>query len=223
MAVPRNELKFFISSAHCDLLFYRLSAAMSMDRHTGAMGKYRIRSLYFDDPAFSCYFDKLNGLEDREKYRIRFYNSDLSYIRLEKKEKHGKMSLKSYEVISADLAKTLLTSDPAPNGGELFSQVCKKVRYDSFRPLLFVDYERSAFLHPAGNVRITLDRNIMASSYHSALTDDCSPVPVLDAGTSVLEVKYDNFFPPYLSNLLEDIPKLSASVSKYCLCARALF
>lgn len=223
MAVPRNELKFFVSTAYSSLLFSRLSAAMSMDRHTVSLGKYRIRSLYFEDAAFSCYFDKLNGLENREKYRIRFYNSDLSYIRLEKKEKRGKLCLKNYEVIRADLAQRLLSFDPKPTGGELFDLFCRKIRYESFRPSLFVDYERSAFLHPAGNVRITLDHNVCASKYVSSLTDDFSPIPVLEPGTSVLEVKYDEFFPPYLSKLLEDIPKQSASISKFCLCARALF
>ena len=223
MAIPRNELKFYVNSAHSSLLFSRLSASMNMDRHTGAMGKYRIRSLYFEDPALSCYFDKLNGLENREKYRIRFYNSDLSYVRLEKKEKRGKMCLKTFEGISAEFAETLLSPDPEPWGGELVDCFCRKIRYESFRPLFFVDYERSAFLHPAGNVRITLDRNITASSFVSSLTDDCCPIPVLEPGTSVLEVKFDEYFPPYLSALLEDIPKLSASVSKFCLCARALF
>ncbi len=223
MAVPRNELKFFVSTAYTSLLFSRLSAVMSMDRHTDSLGKYRIRSLYFEDPAFSCYFDKLNGLENREKYRIRFYNSDLSYIRLEKKEKRGKLCLKNYEVIRTDLAQMLLAPDPTPRGSDLFDLFCRRIRFDAFKPLLFVDYERSAFLHPAGNVRITLDHNVCASKFVSSLTDDVSPIPVLESGTSVLEVKYDDYFPPYLSRLLEDIPKQSASISKFCLCARALF
>lgn len=223
MAVPRNELKFFVSTAYSSLLYSRLSAAMRMDRHTGALGKYRIRSLYFEDPRFSCYFDKLNGLENRVKYRIRFYNSDLSYIRLEKKEKRGKLCLKNYEVIPSDLADTLLRSDPPSAGGELFGEFCRKIAFESFRPLLFVDYERSAFLHPAGNVRITLDQNLCASKFVSSLQDDFPSIPILESGLSILEVKYDDFLPPYLSRLLEDIPKQSASISKYCLCARALF
>lgn len=223
MAIPRHELKFFIHSAYTTLLNSRLSVSMSRDCHTDKLGKYRIRSLYFEDAAFSCYFDKQNGLEERDKYRIRFYNSDLSYIRLEKKSKRGKMCFKTSEVICREQAETLLKRDLICDGGALFEEVCRKIRYDSFRPLLFVDYERSAFFHPAGNVRVTLDRNITASSFVSSLCDDFPPIPVLEPGMSVLEVKYDDYFPPYLSGLLEDIPKLSASISKYCLSARALF
>ena len=91
MAIPRNELKFYFNSAYSTMLFSRLSAALTMDRHTLQNGDYRIRSLYFDAPNLASFYDKINGLEKRAKYRIRFYNSDLSYIRLEKKEKQGKM------------------------------------------------------------------------------------------------------------------------------------
>ena len=223
MAVPRNELKFYISSASAVLLFSRLSSVMQMDRHTDAFGKYRIRSLYYEDPAFTSYFDKLNGLEERKKYRLRFYNSDLSYIRLEKKEKRGKMCLKSVEVISKPIAEALLLPDSEQSAGELVREMQERIRFEGFRPLLFVDYERSAFLHPAGNVRITLDQNVVASRFAHSLVEDLTSVPVLEPGTSVLEVKYDEFFPPFLRGLLEDIPKLPASISKFCLCTRALF
>lgn len=223
MAVPRNELKFFVSTASARLLFSRLSATMSMDRHTKESGRYRIRSLYFDDPLYSCYFDKLNGLEDRVKYRIRFYNSDFSFLRLEKKEKRGATCLKTFEPVSFETAQGLLCASPVGTGGSLFSELRNKVCYEGFRPLLFVDYERSAFLHPVGNVRITLDQNVTASRYLSDLTDDLPPLPVLDPGTSVLEVKYDRVFPPYLSRILEDVPKLPSSISKFCMCARALY
>ncbi|MBE6712640.1 MAG: polyphosphate polymerase domain-containing protein [Ruminococcaceae bacterium] len=222
MAIPRNELKFYLNSAYVPMLFSRLSAAMPMDRHTRNGGNYRIRSLYFDDPSFSAYFDKINGFENRVKYRIRFYNSDLSYVRLEKKAKQDRLCFKDFEVISSEQAKSLLAADPS-SGGALLQELWNKVHFERFRPLLFVDYCRSAFLHPAGNVRITLDRDICSSRFVSDLKDDLAPVPVLEEGMSVLEVKYDTFLPPYISSLLEDVPKIPCSVSKYCLCARALF
>ncbi len=223
MAVPRNELKFYLDSAYVSTLFSRLSAVMPMDSHTLKNGGYSIRSLYFEDPRFSSYNDKLNGLENRVKYRLRFYNSDLSYLRLEKKSKQVRMCFKEYEVISTELAQQLLTAFPSKGGGELYAEMCDKIRFEMFRPLLFVDYKRSAFLHPAGNVRITLDTDICASRFADGLDDDLPPVPVLEKNTSVLEVKFDAFLPPYLSALLEDIPKVSSSVSKFCLCAQALF
>lgn len=223
MAVPRNELKYYLDLAYIPMLYSRLSAVMQMDRHTLQNGDYRIRSLYFEDPRFSSYYDKLNGLENRVKYRLRFYNSDLSYIRLEKKQKQNRMCLKDFEVISPDLAHNLLSPNPSDCGEGLYREMCAKIRYDSFSPFLFVDYRRSAFLHPAGNVRITLDRDVSVSRFLKDLNDDLPPVPVLEEKTAVLEIKFDNYLPPYLSRLFDDIPKISASVSKFCLCARALY
>jgi SPX domain protein involved in polyphosphate accumulation len=223
MAVPRNELKFYITTAYKDLLFSRLSAAMQMDRNTDSFGKYRIRSLYFENPSCSCYFDKINGLENREKYRIRFYNSDLSYIRLEIKAKKGRLCLKEQEAISLENARQLLSGLPLTQEGALLARMRNKMNFEGFRPCIFVDYDRSAFIHPVGNVRITLDQNVTASRFVSDLSDDHTPIPVLSSGTSILEVKYDDFFPPYLSALLEDIPKVSASISKFCLCMQALY
>lgn len=221
MAVPRNELKYYLNSAYEALLFSRLSAAMPMDRHTLQNGQYRIRSLYFEDPVFSAYYDKINGLENRVKYRLRFYNSDLSYIRLEKKEKRDRMCLKQFETLSEADANRLLKGNAPEGTGALLDELWRKVEFERFRPVLFTDYSRSAFLHPAGNVRITLDRKITGSRFLKDLRDDDTPIPPLAPGTSVLEVKYDGFLPPYLSRLLEDIPKLPASISKFCLCAQA--
>ena len=223
MAVPRNELKYYLDAAYIPMLYSRLSAVMQMDRHTLQNGDYRIRSLYFEDPRFSSYYDKLNGLENRVKYRLRFYNSDLSYIRLEKKQKQNRMCLKDFDVISHAFACELLSPAPSDCGDGLYREMCDKIRYESFRPLLFVDYRRSAFLHPAGNVRITLDRDVSVSRFVKELSDDLPPIPVLEGNTAVLEIKFDDFLPPYLSRLFDDVPKISASVSKFCLCARALY
>ncbi len=225
MIGARNELKYYINSADADLLNRRLSIAMEKDVHAGKFGSYRIRSLYFDDPDACAYFDKINGLEKRSKHRIRYYNDDLSYIRLEKKDKIGKKCIKTFEQISLPLARALISSDPDSSffGGDLSEKMIAKIRYEHFRPLLFVDYYRSAYLHPVGNVRITIDKNLSAAAFHHSLNDPSFSIPVLSDGNVILEIKYDDYFPPYLSELLKDIPKLPSAISKFCLCREALF
>ena len=81
----RHEEKFFISTASARMLQGRLRAALGRDGHAGEDGRYFIRSLYFDDYQQSGLFDKIEGVEKREKYRIRFYDMDDRYIRLELK------------------------------------------------------------------------------------------------------------------------------------------
>ncbi len=213
----RNELKYYINSAFVPLCHSRFSSVMQTDSHVLRDASYSVRSLYFDDPLASSYFDKVNGLEKRAKYRIRYYNGDLSYLRLEKKEKIGKKCFKTSEEISYEFALDLLSGrDLIKEVGPLSRELFLKIRYEGFRPLLFVDYERSAYLYPAGNVRITLDSAITASSYRGALEEGGITVPVLAPFETVLEVKYDEFFPPHLSVLLEDIPKVFSAISKFC-------
>lgn len=66
---------------------------MEQDPHTQD-GKYMIRSLYFDDPSDKALREKLDGVNLREKFRIRYYNRDPSLLHLEKKSKHNSLGTK---------------------------------------------------------------------------------------------------------------------------------
>ena len=90
----RHEYKYLISRADAELLKRRLPYIMERDPHAGPTGQYTIRSLYFDDFRNSAYYDKVDGVNYRAKYRIRFYNYDPSILKLEKKEKNGERDVK---------------------------------------------------------------------------------------------------------------------------------
>ena len=91
----RYELKYIINPSIAQILKSRLENIMTIDEnsiydnHT-----YKIRSLYFDNDSSDAYYEKLNGVLYREKYRIRYYNDDDSFIRLERKLKHNNMTSK---------------------------------------------------------------------------------------------------------------------------------
>lgn len=80
-------------------------------------------------------------------------------------------------------------------------------------------YERTAFVYPVGNVRITFDRNIMASRNPEDFfcPHPQSLVPVLPTGLHVLEVKYDEFLPKFLFDRLEIEDLTPCAFSKYYL------
>ena len=82
----RHEYKFLISPSAAALLKLRLPHVMRRDPHAGPEGMYTIRSLYFDDPNYSAFWDKVDGVDNRTKYRIRCYNGDTSHCRLERKD-----------------------------------------------------------------------------------------------------------------------------------------
>ena len=83
----RHEYKFQLNALDLFALRSRLRAVMPRDPHAGSGGEYRIRSLYFDDAADTALREKLDGLSRRAKFRIRLYNDDAGFIRLEKKVK----------------------------------------------------------------------------------------------------------------------------------------
>ena len=216
----RNELKFYISTSSARLLESRLSCTLASDPHYGAL-PYLITSLYFDDPHSSAWMDKVNGTEKRSKFRIRYYNGSTDFLRLEKKRKVGALSEKTSASIDLPLVNDLLSGNVSAyySSREPLRELAFLIREKAFRPVVNVEYQRRAFLYPAGNVRITLDSAVTASLYRGSFQDSFSAkVPVLDAGETILEVKYDSFLPPHLSELLSDIPRVNCAISKYAKC-----
>ena len=82
----RHEWKHEINYSDMLILRQRLSAITKPDSHA-VDGKYEIQSLYFDNLKDKALREKLDGVNYREKFRIRYYNDDTSFIRLEKKSK----------------------------------------------------------------------------------------------------------------------------------------
>ena len=95
----RHEYKYLISRASAELLKQRLKGFMEYDPHAGKRG-YTIRSLYFDDLSADAFYDKVSGVDNRTKYRIRCYNYSNAVFKLEKKEKKGHLTRKTAQTIS---------------------------------------------------------------------------------------------------------------------------
>ncbi|MBQ2896628.1 MAG: polyphosphate polymerase domain-containing protein [Oscillospiraceae bacterium] len=215
----RYELKFLLSHYAAELVEKRLSAVMAHDRNADGRGGYFIRSLYFDDQQWTAYRDKLAGVEKRAKYRIRFYNHDDSFLSFEKKEKLRDMTRKTGVRIDRALAERMIANgDIAGREEDLLREFAALYR-GGLRPRVLVDYDRTVFVHPLGNTRVTLDRAVRSAPYKTELFDPglCT-LPVLPEGQCVLEVKYDKIIPSFIPRLLEGIPKDRSSVSKYCRC-----
>ena len=217
----RHEFKYLISAADARLLKLRLKNLMELDPHAGPSGRYTIRSLYFDDLAHSAFYEKMDGVEFRSKYRVRIYNYTLDSIKLEKKEKLGSLTRKTAQTISREDAKNLqrLTISTDPGKGDLLDELSVKIRGEGIRPMVLVDYDRTPFICRDGNTRITLDENLRTRPFCTSLVaSTAAMIPVLEKGQVILEVKYDDFLPGYLADALRDIPKANMAISKVALC-----
>lgn len=218
----RHEYKYLISPADAELLKLRLPHVMQRDPHAGENGTYTIRSLYFDDFSASAYYEKLSGLAEREKYRIRFYNYDSEVIKLERKEKKGDLTRKASQTITKADARALeycLAQGCPDNPDGLTAELHMATFARGLRPRILVDYDRTPFVCADGNTRITIDENVRTRPYIAHLyASPRAMTPVLDPGEVILEVKFDDFLPGYLDAALADIPKAPLAISKFALC-----
>lgn len=216
----RVEDKFCCSEQELTLIQRRLEVVLAADTNQKSPLGYKVTSVYFDDYRDSKLGDNLSGVSHRNKYRIRIYDGSFDTIKLEVKYKAYNRVAKLGRTISYEEMEALIRGrtipDPQPSGENPVSLFNLAIRQDLLRPKVIVEYDRKAFIYPAGNVRITLDRNVRHSRDLERFLQGnrCvySPVPRIDR---VLEVKYDSFLPQFVAGLLETGNLNQTSYSKY--------
>ena len=216
----RHEWKHEIDLSDRIAIRQRLRAVARPDPHAKD-GCYLVRSLYFDTPSDRALREKLDGVSRREKFRLRYYDGDLSLIHLEKKSKRGGLGTKESAVLTAAEAQAILEGDldwMAHSGRTLVWELYQKMRSQGLRPRTIVDYTREAFVYPPGNVRVTLDYNIRTALSCGAFLDpDCLTIPAGDA-PAILEVKWDEYLPEVIRMAVQLPGRRTSAFSKYAAC-----
>ena len=217
----RVEDKYNCTAMELVMLQSRMEAVLRPDVNEGDSEGYRITSLYFDDLEDSCLHDTLNGVNRLNKYRIRIYNDSLDVIKLEVKSKRDNRILKRSRTISIAEMKSLINGECIEDSASeedpatLFNLAIKT---RGLRPRVIVAYERKAYVYEPGNVRITFDRNVRASGRVEEFGQKNIVYDFLQECDKVLEVKYDEFIPDFLLQLLELGNMQQSAYSKYQLC-----
>ncbi len=218
----RHELKFKISNSAAEVLKQKLSLILGKDKNAYYEdGSYLIKSLYFDDRDSSSYYEKMDGVLYRKKYRIRMYNDVDTFIRLEKKMKHNNYTAKEQMLISKDIYSKILNGkiDEIENPDGLLLEFITNYKNKGLVPSVIVEYHRTAFTYPISDVRITFDSNIQSSLYNYDLFNTSYPRYIVDEpGKQVLEVKFNEILPLHIANILNDIPACREAVSKFAIC-----
>jgi len=216
----RHEWKFEMNAADVLTLRMRLKAVMSYDKHT-VDGLYTIRSLYFDTASDKALREKIDGVNKREKFRIRYYNGDKSLIKLEKKSKLNGLGNKQTAKLSEAEVTALLMGDRdwmREHSSPLVREFYAKMAMEGLNPKTVVDYTREAYTYPAGNVRVTIDSNIRTAVDCTQFLDpDCVTIPAGDAPT-IIEVKWDGFLPDIIKDAVSVPNRRVGAFSKYAQC-----
>jgi hypothetical protein len=215
----RHELKQIISRTDCLALRQRLRAVLAPDPYAGSGGEYSVRSLYFDTPDDRALREKIDGVSNREKFRLRAYNGEFSTIKLEKKSKIHGLCLKESVLLPQEDCRRLIAGDIAWMGGAghpLLTELYLKMLREQLRPKALVDYIREPFVYPPGNVRVTIDRQIRTGLHSRDFFNPLLPtMPAGQSDTMILEVKFDDFLPEIVGDLIQTKDRGCTAFSKY--------
>ena len=213
----RHEWKHEITVMDYLEIRMRMKAVASVDPHA-KNGKYRIRSLYFDTPTDKALREKIDGVANREKFRIRFYNNDVSLIHLEKKAKHHELGYKTSVSLTSDEAKRIAEGEIGwmqHDERDLLRELHFKMITAGLAAKTIVDYEREPFVFVPGNVRVTLDHHIKTGGASTDfLNPDVPMVPVED-NPIILEVKWDDYLPDIIRMAVGLYHRRVQAYSKY--------
>lgn len=217
----RHELKHYVTAHDCHLIRSRIRHLLQKDEHCRNDGTYHVRTLYFDNTENKVLNEKLAGVDNRDKWRIRIYNYSEEVIRLEKKSKSGGRVAKTSRSLTREECDKLCYGDiawlrDAPEA--LMRELYYNMVTFHLKPRTIIDYSREAYVYGPGNVRVTFDSNIRSGLHRLDFFSRNMPtVGTLDPTLVILEVKYDEYLPDVVSYLLQLGNRERLSVSKYAL------
>lgn len=217
-------MKYLITAAQIPMITNRVRHLLELDPHVRDNGTYTIRSLYFDDYENSCYYENDNGTDPREKFRIRIYNGSADRITLECKRKERGKTMKTSCPLTREETLLLMQGEILPNltsQPRLLQKLTLQMMTRHLRPVIIVEYDRIPFVYSNGNVRITLDMNVAASTDIASFLDPCiRKRPVMPVNQHLLEVKYDAYLPDFIYRNLQLQNLQMTAFSKYYICRK---
>jgi len=216
----RYERKYLLDRDTALYLKQRVSYVLSPD-DSSPDGSYRVSSMYFDDHYNTSFYEKKNGVLRRDKFRARFYNRSFDKIRLECKHKHDKMICKEGYTITYEQYQMMCESDydfMKDQPSSVFEKFYTTHLLKRMRPVIMVEYIRNAFMHSTGNVRLTFDSDLSATKPQIGVSHSVMPIENV-----ILEIKYDNFIPLFINELITGAPfTQQLSISKFVMAKHAL-
>lgn len=224
MSEYRHEYKYVVPMQKMVCIEKRIEPLMYHDANAGSDGIYTIRSLYFDDYENSCYYENENGTEPREKFRLRIYNGDASFIKLELKQKCGGKTRKLSCSMPYELCEEIISGDGVDItavDSPVYRKFCMQRMTRLLKPKVIVEYDRHPYIYADGNVRVTFDLDIRSSiDIKKFFQPQIAVRPVMPINQHVLEVKFDELLPEFLHQAVQVENMIQKTFSKYYICRR---
>ncbi len=229
----RVELKYLIDRTTRTALAKDITALMPADAHTDGDKGYLVRSIYFDTVDFMAYHQKLAGLPDRHKLRVRIYGEDLSkvaFVRLEVKSKYLNTTHKitvdfpkaAYTEIERALMRRIMPPAELFDRDGISKEFFRLQKQYNMEPKILVQYRRRAFERTAGSrLRINFDDECMGSRNLDLFGPLRGAKALLKYNSTIFEIKADGSIPFWLHQLISKYELQNEAVSKFCYAVRS--
>lgn len=214
----RREIKHEITNLDCYLLRNKLKHYMDVDPHAKDDGKYFIRSVYFDNFDNKVLNQKKEGFYDRDKFRVRLYDLNMEFLNLEKKSKRNNLTFKQKCHMTAEEYEQIRAGHidwMEKDTRSLIRDLYYQMILFQLKPVTVVDYEREVFIYRYGNVRVTFDSSIKTSLRNNDVLNPNLAMVETNPDIVILEVKYDEFLPTVIKQLLQIGHRRMGTYSKY--------
>ncbi|OQX81830.1 MAG: hypothetical protein B6D61_00160 [Bacteroidetes bacterium 4484_249] len=229
----RYEYKYIVHDSKINSLRQMILPFVNVDEFAEANNgnQYTVRSIYFDTPKFDFYFEKIDGIKNRKKVRLRGYDKEdiNNTVFLEIKRKYDTPIIKYRAPVkfgdAIDIFEQsringhIILKDSFPKGYENSKRFFYQVYSKNLRPVVLVIYEREAYLSKFDKtVRITFDKNLRSVAYPSLpqlYSEENAKLSL--SNHFILEVKFNSHFPGWLSPVISRLGLRKQSASKYVL------
>jgi hypothetical protein len=236
MEVYRYERKFVVTEATASEVRRFVSSYLVLDEHMAGEGPdgYRVCSLYLDTPHLGLYRQSRQGIKNRYKLRIRFYDEGANspaFLEIKKRTTETVHKLRAVvpKIAAANLVRggAIGSTDLLSNGDashRALAEFCACRDRLNAEGVAFVNYRREAYVSKsAEGVRVTLDRHVVGHRYQvgSGLEPHNDSSPAVTKGV-VLELKYNGRAPRWMHDLVTTLSLQRLSFPKYVYCVEAL-
>lgn len=217
MELKRQTKKYLINRSKVKDFHDYFNTIADLDDHAKD-GIYKVRSVYFDDDDYTALKDRIAQKDDRRKYRIRFYNDNPDYIKLEEKVKVGNIGTKTDIELTQEQVQKILDNDlewMKGNDNELIQNFYKASTENNIKPKVIVQYIREPYSQPDKDTRFTMDYDIRATTDVSKFLDKELETDPLIEDESVIEIKWKHELPQEIVELLDRENLEPVNFSKY--------
>jgi hypothetical protein len=225
-------MKFVITAAQRAALMAELDPILRPDANADETAYYPIVNLYYDNPERDCYWEKIRGIRNRRKLRVRVYGSldgslpPTSFIEVKhKQEGRGvkrRVQMPYQEALRVGQGYWPEGINLRETDKRTIQEIHDLLNRRKFAPVMVMRYDRRAYASsdPTSDLRITYDTGIAYRMRNlNPVPDDRDFQPadyMYPSDISVLEVKVTGSIPYRLSKLLPEAGCRLQSHSKYC-------